>query len=84
MLKGWAYVSLGRVDEGLALLEQNLAAIRDTGFPRYAFQLNVMADGARLAGDFDKARRAYEQVASRYPGSDAAEYSKQRISEFGE
>ena len=55
MLKGWAYVSLDRFDEGFALLEENLAAILDTGFPRYAFQLNVMADSARLAGDFDKA-----------------------------
>ena len=55
MLKGWAYVRSGQVDEGFELLEDNLAAIRKSGFPRISFQLCIMADATRQAGDAAKA-----------------------------
>jgi len=54
MIKGWAYVSIGRVTEGMALLEDNFEDLQRTGFPKIGFQLMVMADAKRMVGDYDR------------------------------
>jgi tetratricopeptide (TPR) repeat protein len=51
MLKGWAQVKSGQIAPGLELIEGNLAAIRTSGIPRLGFQLHILADAKRMAGD---------------------------------
>jgi class 3 adenylate cyclase/tetratricopeptide (TPR) repeat protein len=53
MIKGWAYVSMGRVTEGMALLEDNFDTLQKIGFPKVGFQLMVLADAKRMTGDYD-------------------------------
>ena len=54
MIKGWGYVSIGRVAEGMQLLESNLDDLRKSGFPKIGFQLMVMADAKRMTGNHEQ------------------------------
>ena len=61
-LKGWAQVRSGRIETGLELMESNLAAIRESGFQRLGFQLHVLADAKRAAGDDGQALEAIAEA----------------------
>jgi len=45
ILKGWGMIMLGQTEEGSALLEQSLAQVVETGYPRMAFQYYVACEG---------------------------------------
>ena len=62
MLKGWAQVKSGLIEPGLDLMESSLVAIRESGFPRLGFQLHVLADAKRAAGNDGQALEAIAEA----------------------
>jgi predicted ATPase len=55
LIKGWTQATNGQLDVGIAAIEKNLEMIKKSGFPKIGFQLMLLADAKRIAGEFDEA-----------------------------
>jgi len=62
LIKGWTQAVNGQVDFGIAAIEQNLQMIKQSGFPKIGFQLMLLADAKRVAGEYDEALALLSQA----------------------
>jgi class 3 adenylate cyclase/tetratricopeptide (TPR) repeat protein len=53
IIQGWMEAASGDVERGIARIEDNLAKLQKSGFPKIGFQKMLLADAHIEAGDYD-------------------------------
>ena len=80
-LEGLCLVRMGRVREGLPLLEEGLASLEYS--PSRVVYLYHLAQAYEHVGERDLARRTYEETARTFPGTRLASEAKARTHALG-